>query len=151
MCGFERQFEDSKGYQYLANGLNSLFRKCGLLKQDSRILVFAEQLQRDLEYMAKGKAISNSYTFSIISRAENESYSVCFVIEPDFIEISSGGSIYTPTIGTDSYTDQTYVMGENSLDSLDALICKAVSCAQSGTRFIIEWPEEFAAEIEIRP
>lgn len=68
---------------------------------------------------------------------------ISFNIGPDCIELCSGRSIYDPQIGSDSYSNCKYSLGESEQDELIHLVNAASGLIQSGAKLSIELPEDY--------
>lgn len=140
--------EDRESYQYLADSLEQLFL-CYLKNSEmSTAKTFCDSVLRDLKATLNGISFDECYVFSFEVRTEYEITYVRFNIEADYVEVYSGGSVYDPHIGSDSYSNSKYIFGESDADELVCLINEAFGLIQNGAKLAIELPETYIDEAE---
>ena len=87
---------------------------------DGVLKAFREALRQDLDHFANGEEISE-YDFTVSSRSGNELIYVEFHLEENMMEISKGGSVYDPELGSDSYTDWMFSIWSNGAEESEEL------------------------------
>lgn len=140
--------EDRESYQYLIDSLERLFHCYLESTETSTTKIFCDSVLRDLKAALNGISFDECYVFSFEVRTEYELTYVSFDIEADYIEVHSGGSVYDPRIGSDSYSNSKYILGESDADGLASLINEAFGLIQNGAKLAIELPETYIDEAE---
>ena len=140
--------EDRESYQYLIDSLEQLFHCYLENSETSTDKIFCDAVLRDLKAALDGIHFDECCVFSFGIRTEYELTYVSFDIEADYIEVYSGGSIYDPRIGSDSYSNSKYILGESDADELASLINEAFGLIQNGAKLAIELPETYIDEAE---
>lgn len=140
--------KDRESYQYLINSLEQLFHCYLESSETSTDKTFCDAVLRDLKAALDGASFDEIYVFSFEVRTEYELTYVSFDIEADYIEVHSGGSVYDPRIGSDSYSNSKYILGESDADELASLINEAFGLIQNGAKLAIELPETYIDEEE---
>lgn len=140
--------EDRESYQYLIDSLEQLFHCYLESSETSTDKTFCDAVLRDLKAALNGINFDECYVFSFGVRTEYELIYVSFNIEVDYIEVYSGGSAYDPHIGSDSYSNQKYILGESDPDKLVGLIDTTFCLIQNGAKLAIELPETYIDEAE---
>ena len=135
--------ESLSDYITLLDSLKLLFYSYFGNVQKDLEMQFANQLLQDMNESLHGKCFDREYVFSFDVRTDEELRYVSFAIGPDYIELCSGGSIYDPQIGSDSYSNCKYSLGESEQDELIHLVNEALELIQSGAKLTIEVPEDY--------
>lgn len=140
--------EDRESYQYLIDSLEQLFHCYLESSETSTDKAFFDAVLRDLKAALYGISFDECYVFSFEVRTEYELTYVRFNIEADYVEVYSGGSVYDPHIGSDSYSNPKYIFGESDPDELVGLIDATFGLIQNGAKLVIELPETYIDKTE---
>ena len=112
---------------------------------DTKIVqIQQESVFRALEAFSKGYEC-NGFSFSLNLRIENELRYISFYLEDNFfIQVSEGGSVYDPYVGSDSYTSWNFTLMNNGETEGNLLlnISDAVEMIKLGAQITFEYPEE---------
>ena len=108
---------------------------------------FFRVVEEELDRFSSGEEISCGYDFDFCLRTESYIHYVSFHFEADGIDVSDGGSVYDPAIGSDSYTSWMYSIWRNGTSDVSEFnapdFTSIVELVSEGARLSVSNPDEF--------
>lgn len=114
------------------------------------ITVFFVAIQDYLEAFSNGIEPDKEFDFSFVSETGNdedhEIQYIDFHFESEMIQVSSGGSVYDKSVGSDSYTNWGYSIGLNGWDedNNDYRFSSILELVRNGAKLSIESLDEYS-------
>ena len=126
------------------NYVQKIFKYYISLNSDTNIKAFYQSLLEALNNFAEAKECED-FVFYFHYRTENEYSYIQFNIETNVITIYEGGSVYTPDVGSDSFTNWRYSICNDGFEegSLELSIASTIRFINIGADLHIELTEEF--------
>ncbi|MFX3637412.1 MAG: hypothetical protein ACE3L7_02055 [Candidatus Pristimantibacillus sp.] len=122
--------------------------------KSERIYNYILDIEDYLENFAKGIEPDKEFCFGFVWKSESgenrDLEYMDFNFESGMIQVSSGGSVYNEGIGSDSYTNWTYIIWLDGWckDNEDYYFTNMLGLVRSGARLSIESPYEYTDEME---
>ena len=130
------------------NALKRAFEKYTQMHPSVDVSRFFHVITDELDRFSKGEEISCGYDFDFCLRTGRNVHYVSFHFEDVLIEVSDGGSMYDPDVGSDSYTNWMYSIWRSGYDDLPAYgdmpdFDTIVALVSEGAKLSISSPDEF--------
>ena len=129
------------------NALLRTFETYRQENQNENANKFFRVVEQELDRFSRGEEISCGYDFDFCLRTESYIHYVSFHFETDVIEVSDGGSVYDPAIGSDSYTSWMYSIWRNGTSDVSEFnapdFTSIVELVSEGARLSVSNPDEF--------
>ena len=126
------------------NFFSSIFPYYLKINPDENIKKFYELLLNELDNFAEGRCSEdNMILFDFNYCTEREYHYINFNMESELITVSEGGSIYDPSVGSDSFQLWSYSIWNDGDDDgiLELDIYGAIEFINIGAKINIEQPE----------
>lgn len=116
--------------------------------ESERISEFFMAIQDYLEAFANGVEPEQEFDFGFVYKTRDYPHEVRYVdfhFELGVLQVSSGGTVFTEYIGSDSYTDWIYSIGLNGRDegNYDYQFMTVLELVRSGAKLTIAEPDEY--------
>lgn len=129
------------------NALLRTFETYRQENQNENANKFFRVVEQELDRFSRGEEISCGYDFDFCLRTESYIHYVSFHFEADGIDVSDGGSVYDPAIGSDSYTSWMYSIWRNGTSDVSEFnapdFTSIVELVSEGARLSVSNPDEF--------
>ncbi len=140
--------EELDSFQQLRMALESGLELYSVEHPSDELASFRKALTAYLDAFSKGIEPEDGLQFSFSIRGEGTNDTgmqyLSFNLEIELMEISSGGSVYDPEVGSDSYTNWMYCLGINGWE--DNTDCHDLSdlpeLIGSGALLSVDYPDE---------
>ena len=140
--------EELDSFQQLRTALESGLELYSVEHPSDELASFRKALTAYLEAFSKGIEPEDGLQFSFSIRGEGTNDTgvqyLSFNLEIELMEISSGGSVYDPEVGSDSYTNWTYCLGINGWeDNTDChVFSDLLDLIGGGALLSVDYPDE---------
>lgn len=99
---------DSESFHIMKDELMSALKEYIKINNAVYLNEFTLDLERYLDKFSEGNNPEETFNFVFSARTKYDLTYIDFNFESYIIEVSSGGSVYDPSVGSDSYTSWTY-------------------------------------------
>lgn len=142
--------KDVDSFQRMKRFLDKALSEYAKEHDTERISNFVSDVQAYLEAFANGVEPEKEFDFSFGWETGNDDHHeieyMNYHFESEMIQVSSGGSIYDKTVGSDSYTNWDYSIWLNGWDDNDDDNCRfstVLELVRSRAKLSIENPDEY--------